>query len=550
MDRRLSRGQSSVLKNEVRVFCSVCESINTPRSLACYMLAKADQWADYLSLPPADPEKDTFADDYLVSEMMRKNPRINAGVDTRAAAVEKFRQAEAMCAETNQRLREWFEGRNTSVPCDVNTVIEHARRRIAAILGPLTRSKLRFAQAHMRFGPGATSAVSGSDVLLSRKLTCSMHVTPRLYPYTRCLLGPVWGQHVEDISITPHSKVTTVPKSALTDRCIAIEPHLNIYVQLGIGALLRRQLALSGLDLNTQSRNQKLASRAQADGLATIDLSSASDTIARELVWLLLPVDWAALLDLPRTEYSLLDGEEIRLEKWSSMGNGYTFELESLIFWALAQACGDPYSVSYGDDIIISQAHAELLIRTLEFCGFKVNSKKTFLAGRFFESCGSDWWNGQNIRPFYLKGEAANVDSYFIRVTNAIARYASRRGYAGLFKDSRFLPAWLRSYECLSRLAKTTAISDGFGDDGVIRDLDDVSPHFDRARRCFAGRVLSARPVKSRRTCHTGAYLAALSWGTPSEISRSCEFVRGSMRYAARTSLQYIPDWRDLGPWA
>jgi hypothetical protein len=172
--------------------------------------------------------------------------------------------------------------------------------------------------------------------------------------------------------------------------------------------------------------------------LATIDLSSASDTLAFELVDYLLTdilgnYQWASLLGSLRTAQVDYKGDLIDLQKWSSMGNGYTFELESLIFWALIMGCcryiGAPTAqVSiYGDDIICpvnwlqdprtidweifseggtllpSPSMQELVLEVFSFCGFSINLEKSFWDGPFRESCGADYYKGVDIRPFYMK---------------------------------------------------------------------------------------------------------------------------------------------------
>lgn len=549
MNRRVSRDsfQAQLFCTELGAFKRVCRSVNTPRSLACWMLAEAGEWKQYLSLSMPDTNSPSFADDYLVTSMMKKNPRLpGLKINRVAVALQKFRDSERQCAETNLRLRGFQDG-SVDAPSDIRAVIANAQLDIARILGTLTRTKLEYAQAHFRFGPGATSSVTGEDVLLSKKMTCEMQVTPRLWPYWRALLSPFWGSHIRDLRMRSYSKVTTVPKDATTDRCIAIEPHLNIYVQLGIGALLRRRLSLNGLDLDTQADvNRELARRAYSERLATIDLSSASDTVSSELVWLLLPFDWASLLDVARTEYALVEGEEVRLEKFSSMGNGYTFELETIIFWALARACSQ-VAVAFGDDIIVEQQSAPLLIRTLEFLGFSVNEKKSFLAGDFFESCGADYWRGRNVRPLYFRNEHYDHTSAVIRMANAIRRYASRRG-DGHYCDRRFLPAWLY---LLSRdnTARKTSIPEGYGDDGLVRDFDEACPP--RARngwQGYIGRVYRVAPLPSRRTDFVGAYLASLAFGSHKE-SRLREYVRGRFKGSRLTSLPCFT-WENLGPWA
>jgi hypothetical protein len=545
MSYRSRLNSAQIFRIELGAFLRICKSVNSPRSLACYMLAEAGEWEQYLQLSFPDTMLPGFPDDYLVTEAMKKNPRLpNLAIDRKAVALAKFFESEKICAQTNARLTAYMQG-GTMPPGKCSTVLSQAQKIIADTLGPLTRAKLEYAQAHFRFGPGATSSLSGRDVILSKKMTCGMQVTPRLYPYFRAITGPLWGQAISNVEIRAYSKVTTVPKSALTDRCIAIEPHLNIYVQLGIGALLRRQLLFAGLDLNTQKNNQVAAESAQKLGLATIDLSSASDTVSSELVWLMLPFDWASLLDVARTEYAEVDGQEVRLSKFSSMGNGYTFELESLIFWALAKACSS-YSLAYGDDIIVRQKDAPLLIQTLEFLGFSVNGKKSFLAGDFFESCGVDIWRGKNVRPFYFRGDHYDLHSAVIRMANAIRRYASRRGYH-IYCDRRFFTAWLY-LTSRSSVARKTRIPNGYGDEGLVRDFDESSPP--RAKhglQGFIGRIYRLRPRRAMNTVIDGSYLASLAWGS-FESSRANESWRGEFEGSQLTSIPCF-SWDGLGPW-
>jgi hypothetical protein len=119
---------------------------------------------------------------------------------------------------------------------------------------------------------------------------------------------------------------------------------------------------------------------------------------------------WFKLLDIAREKaVRLAPREDYReLEMFCSMGNAFTFPLECVIFLSVVlSVVGDDRSniAVFGDDIICPQEHAAEVIRRLEFIGFKVNLSKTFLAGRFFESCGTDWHSGQNVRPFYLRAD-------------------------------------------------------------------------------------------------------------------------------------------------
>lgn len=530
-------------------FLKVCESVNTARSLACYLLAKHDEWEQYLDLSFPDTELDSFADDYLVTEAMRKNPNLpNVSFNRLNTAFMKWKEAEDLCSGTNEIFSKYQEGLISFNPA-FEALLTKSQGIIADILGELTPEKLRFAESKFRFGPGATSSCSGAYVVPSRKFTSRLDVTPQLYPYWRSLVTETWSRNVPlDLNLRASNKVTFVPKDAKTDRAIAIEPHLNIYVQLGIGALLRRQLRLAGLDLDHQAlSNRRAAGRAISSQLATIDLSSASDTIASEVVKLLLPVDWYALLSLARCEYSQLPGgEEVRLEKFSSMGNGFTFELETLIFLALARASGDRDAVAFGDDIILKQENAPVLIQTLKILGFKVNERKTFLAGTFFESCGADYWRGRNIRPFYLKGVYSDVTTAVIRVANKIRLYAHRRNL-DFGCDVRFLRAWVYVISRDSS-ARRTGVPVGSGDDGLVRNLDEATPS--RPRFGFAGylaTVWRGKPPVSMKTDSRGALLTALAWGSPSD-TRLRENVRG---FEGRKTItrQLVMSWPDLGPW-
>lgn len=157
------------------------------------------------------------------------------------------------------------------------------------------------------------------------------------------------------------------------------------------------------MDLDDQRLNQRLAAKAFKDRLATIDLKNASNSVSTSLVELLLPPDWFAYLDSIRTKWTELEGKGIRLEMFSSMGNGFTFELESLIFWAICRSI-TPYEVGiYGDDIIVPQDSASEVIGVLEACGFTVNTSKSFLSGCFFESCGKHYFMGVDVTPLYWK---------------------------------------------------------------------------------------------------------------------------------------------------
>lgn len=343
---------------------------------------------------------------------------LEIGLDKEAIAFKKFLEAEALCKSTNAIFRAARRGEVSLLP-RVNSVFHAASRKIARILGDVPP----FEELDLHFGPGATRATRRKEASVRRKLAEGLQCSEGLLPYASRVLAEM--PHLvsihqtssrldgEDeiglvpVEITP-AKLSFVPKNAKTYRSICTEPGLNTLVQLGLGSYIGRRLAAFGIDLRDQSVNQIRALEGSLTGeLATLDLSSASDTISLEIVYELLPLDWAHLLDQMRSRNVLLpNGELLCQEKFSSMGNGFTFPLETLIFWSLAAACcpQDSDATVYGDDIIVPTAAYELLVEVLIAAGFVVNLSKSYHSGPFRESCGKDYFLGTPVRPYYPKG--------------------------------------------------------------------------------------------------------------------------------------------------
>nr|QDH87797.1 MAG: RNA-dependent RNA polymerase [Leviviridae sp.] len=176
--------------------------------------------------------------------------------------------------------------------------------------------------------------------------------------------------------------------------------------------LMRKRLKRVGLDLSDQFRNQRLAFQGSLewehpDSYCTIDLSSASDTISIGAVYDLLPEEWFEVLDSLRSHFREEEGGVVRYEKFVTMGNGFCFPLQTMIFSSLCVAAyalegRQPDFRVYGDDIIVRKSVFARVMELLKFYGFKANRRKTFSEGPFRESCGADWHSGQNVRPYIL----------------------------------------------------------------------------------------------------------------------------------------------------
>lgn len=225
-----------------------------------------------------------------------------------------------------------------------------------------------------------------------------------------------------------------------------------------------------GVNLSTQPAiNRELARRGSIslnrifDQIATIDLIEASNRIP----WLLIQDlasdtqlgDRLAQARVQRTRMPW--GEWITLSMCSTMGNGYTFALQTALFLSVvesalsfdgmkmrsqtsiahmmvpsatqvdnwrqhvdvdntegcdAHTCSlvlkpnldlkrtylEPWGV-FGDDIIVPEGAVDNLLLQLELVGASVNMDKSHFSGDFRESCGGDYYKGVNVRAVYAK---------------------------------------------------------------------------------------------------------------------------------------------------
>lgn len=342
------------------------------------------------------------------------------------AAKRTFVRAEKLCKVANKRFRS-LRNRKTSY----RPQLEYMRSWIHRLLGATPDLVSIYSQCS--FSSGSAIGVHGNATNLFRKLHAeSWSVNPNARDYAlhalcsneqfMCSFAEKHGDYVcfdRDAIIErmkskcvekSFNKVSFVPKTVKTHRVIAVEPLLNSYIQTGIDSDLRRKLKSRGYDLTDQNKNKYLARLGSTYGkLSTMDLSMASDTISIELVRYLLPTDWFDLLNRTRSGTFKIDGVQSRYEKFASMGNGFCFPLETLIFVAATRAaiwqtdCDDKTHNVYGDDIIVPTPAFSNLSKLLAYCGFKVNPDKSFCTGPFRESCGADWYEGQDVRPVYLK---------------------------------------------------------------------------------------------------------------------------------------------------
>jgi len=292
-----------------------------------------------------------------------------------------------------------------------------------------------------RCGPGASFKATGTSFyqkMYSSPLTAS---SPDIIDLYRADIA-LWPEEqiAENIRAETYgpprfvsrSKFCFVPKTVKTSRLIAVEPTLNTFYQLGLGALLEKRLKrFFGISLETQpdvnrcmARLGSLIDASCGDGFATIDLTSASDSISLSLAGYCIPAEWLDRILALRCNYAQIGSDESsirQLHMVSTMGNGYTFPLQTAIFAAATAAAvsqddgilsmpkawseynvGGLYSV-FGDDIVVSSKASGRLLWLLRTLGFRPNEEKCFTSGWFRESCGFDMYQGFNVRPFFLR---------------------------------------------------------------------------------------------------------------------------------------------------
>lgn len=425
---------------------------------------------------------------------------LDIGIDREAVSYRKFIESEEECKLTNDLFRALIRGSAYLRARDAR-VLYSARRKISRVLGPCPA----ISELKLRFGPGATTSLRKRDANPCRKMAqgfvCSDNLLHSGYlpsllrevphwadahdaPYTLSDDGEFWCQNVT-VALQP-GRLEFVPKNAKTHRTIVVEPVLNSVLQLGIGDYIARRLKRHGLDITDQSRNGSLAKEGSVSGdLATLDLSSASDTISRELVRFLVPDDWFSLLNAARSSDVTYRGNAIHLHKFSSMGNGFTFPLETLVFWAVTQSsCEAGARIGiYGDDIICPTRDVFSVMRSLRLCGFTISEHKSFWSGPFRESCGKDYYLGIAVRPYYQK-HLVSAESLFV-LHNFYVRHHQ---YDDAREVVKLIPRPLRLYG-----------PDGYGDGHL---LSEVYPKLRPKRivdKGYGGHLFETFSAKPRR---------------------------------------------------
>lgn len=349
------------------------------------------------------------------------------------------RRAFDLFTEWNTRCKEWCppqpqsDEERTAVGIFRSTFLQCFETQHGELIDFSDRSPVNY-----RVGPGAAVDANLTD-LYSKLYAGPLSVTRKdLYweYFSQCLpfeleseAEVIRSQNFET-PVVKGSLLGFAPKNRDVSRTRCTEPSLNMLYQLGAGAVLEEViLERFNVKLDDQPElNRELSRRGSLDGsVGTTDLSSASDATSLGL-W-----RWAMQYDeihnfflwirSPATKSPYSD-EWIDLHLLSSMGNGFTFPLMTLIFLCVVKAAyetlGIPLRLNkrvgsdnqrvtpgnfgvFGDDIIVVTEAFDLVNRLLVLLGYSVNAEKSFGDGPFRESCGTDWFLGNNVRGVYCK---------------------------------------------------------------------------------------------------------------------------------------------------
>jgi len=346
---------------------------------------------------------------------------------------------------------------------------------------------------HADFGPGTAVGVPFADTSVTRKLRFPITVTRDCAPLFLELIraDSLLKQAILAVNASPDGTVAdkitlrivegdtfgVVPKRADIGRGISPQPVGNAICQACVGNAMADRLQRHGLDLSTlQEYHRKLAKIASRDGrLATIDMKSASDLLHLLVVRFLyeLTPEWLLLMEKCRCSSTKVDSNYIESLTFSTMGNGFTFPSETLLFYVVAASCTQERSPNplslipewgrlktvscYGDDVICRTEVAEDLISAFTALGFVVNESKSFIDPLvpFRESCGVDAFKGENIRPYCVKAVEGRpnvwvMEAWLYKIFNEVLpRYIQYCGPRATVESS-FLETWTKLFLTLA----------------------------------------------------------------------------------------------------
>lgn len=503
--------------------------VGTPFCLQFLALGPNGAAKDILRLPKTSPYYATssrhYFEDAQLAALFSKRHDIDAGVDPQQRCIESWFEAEQGCALTNRKLRR-LDGRFGPLPLSdlaLREFLSEVRITLSRWLGPAPTLE----SLEPKFGPGSTTCLSGAIGLPDKILSVPdatlelAYALEDIFPKTgwaRWLMAQCHGLSPFRPSLLEPvecARFTTVKKKAEIDRPIEIQAGVNVAYQLALGRHMKHLFRRVGWDLTkAPDIHRRVSCEASITGiLSTDDLKNASDTIAYQLVRLGFPEDWFELFDLLRHKRVNVNGKPVLLEKFSGMGNGFTFELETALFMAICHVSLERGGVQpkigknlfvFGDDIIVDSLCQNRVVRTLSLLGFTVNTEKSFGADvAFKESCGEDYFRGDWVRPYFPKKEPDEPHEW-ISFANGIRRVGINHYGADIWEFSPLYRLYLDAVGCIPISYRLWG-PERFGD--LVLHTDDTSKYETRLRdnRLYL-RCVRFRPTKGGAR-NKGAYV-------------------------------------------
>lgn len=277
-------------------------------------------------------------------------------------------------------------------------------------------------------------------------------------------------------------RVITVPKTLKTPRIIAIEPTCMQYAQQAlmeqfVTVIEESDILNDSVGFTDQTPNQEYARIGSADGsLATIDLSEASDRVP----WLLVQElfrpfpSLAGAVAACRSLRADVPGHGVQtLVKYASMGSATCFPVEAMVFLTIVlhgifKQLNVPLSKLaikrelgrvriYGDDIIVPVEYVQSVVESLSVFNMKVNSRKSFWTGRFRESCGRDYYNGEDVTVTYCRRLLPTHRRDVSEMTSAVS-LRNQLYKAGYWKAANYLDNLIGRLAPFPNVAETSPV--------------------------------------------------------------------------------------------
>lgn len=235
------------------------------------------------------------------------------------------------------------------------------------------------------------------------------------------------------------SEVQIVNKSYKAGRVIAKENSTRAFFMQGLRVHLQEVLTRNGFEYlmpsGHQDFNGMLAHIGSAEGsFATIDLSSASDSIPCGFVRAVYPASLTKVWDELRSDYFSVSPTKFYLcYMANTSGSPLCFDFEKIIFYAVARVASD-LSASFGgytpslvtamgDDIIIPPYAYDTLYDLLGMLGMVMNKDKSFTTdSEYRESCGYEANAGETTVTTYFPRKTLKKDVNSIPSLKEIGR--------------------------------------------------------------------------------------------------------------------------------